>query len=124
MQAVFFGFLVAGPAAFAAGNAVVELFPQPIRNTSNSSIAVPFGSLQNIKFSESSLVRTAQSEWDLNNIASDESWYKFKNKGLWYGCLLDMDNEKAGGGLRDPRTPPSAESIWQGDVLSTLVLLQ
>lgn len=84
---------------------------------------MPFGGPNNVKFSEPSLVQTADSEFDANNIASDESWNKYKAKGVWYGCLLDMDIETAGKNLRDERTPPSAESVWQGDLASTSAVL-
>ncbi|KAJ4361646.1 hypothetical protein N0V95_001723 [Ascochyta clinopodiicola] len=115
MRGLAFAFLIAGLATFAVGNAVVEpLASQSFYNTSNSLVAVPFGTLSNVKFSEQSLVQTANI--DFNDIASDEAWNKYKAKGLYYGCLLDMSNENAGKAMNDLRTPPSAESVWQGDL--------
>lgn len=113
VRATFF----AGLTAFAVGNAAVDSlhFPVLVSNSSNSRVAVPFGSLGNYQFSEPSLVQTADTNFDINVVASDELWEKYRRKGLWYSCLLDMTIEAAGRNLGDTRQPPSAESHYQGD---------
>jgi len=83
-----------------------------------SRIALPFGAQNTVQFSEPSLVQIAETRFDINNIASDEQWNKYKAKGVWYSCLLDMTIEKAGKALEDSRVPPSAEAVWQGDFRS------
>ncbi|KAH6615084.1 hypothetical protein C7974DRAFT_443181 [Boeremia exigua] len=104
----------------AVSKAVIQPFPftdatHLLSNASSPRIAVPFGSLEGVKFSEPSLVQAAGFNFDPNNIANDATWTKYTKKGEWYGCLLDMTIEQAGKGLKDPRTPPFAESKWQGD---------
>ena len=112
--------LIAWLAALAAGNAVIQPlnytnFSQPLGNTSTPRIAIPFGIRNSVRFSELSFVQTAESQFDIDNIASDEEWNRYKAKGVWYGYLLDMTIEKAGKALNDPSMPPSVESVWQGD---------
>jgi hypothetical protein len=123
MRGAILSLFIAGLAVFVIGNAVVQPSTygntlSAIRNTSNSLVAVPFGGIGGVKFSDSSLVATALDSFDPNNIASDEAWNKYKAKGAWYGCLLDMSDIIAGEQLGDQRTTPSAESIWRGDLQS------
>jgi hypothetical protein len=86
-----------------------------INNASTLRVPIPFGTTAGIQFSEPSLVHTAEIEFNINHIASDEEWNKYTAKGRWYACLLDMTIEKAGKVLGDPGIPPSSESIFQGD---------
>jgi hypothetical protein len=109
--------LLGGLANLASSDTVLQALthPKASRLLHNSSlVAVSFGSLDNVQFSEPSIVQTAV--FNPNNIASDETWNRLKAKGAWYGCLLDMTDEKAGKALGDTRTPPSAESVWQGSL--------
>ncbi|KZM22752.1 hypothetical protein ST47_g6100 [Ascochyta rabiei] len=116
MRGAVFAFLTAALANSVAGNTFIQPLPsRSFYNTSNSLVAVPFGTPSNVKLSEPSLVQTT-GNIDLNDIASDEAWNKYKAKGLYYGCLLDMSNESAGKAMKDLRIPPSAESVWQGDL--------
>lgn len=121
MRGVIFPLFVTGLAALSNGNAVVQPLTYPgtspaIRNASSSLVAVSFGTHDNVKFSDPSLVQTAGYIFDPDDIASDESWSWYKQKGMWYSCLLDMSDENAGKGLEDKRTPPSAEAVWRGDL--------
>ncbi|KAF3043373.1 hypothetical protein E8E12_001895 [Didymella heteroderae] len=96
---------------------------KPFDNAS-SRIAVPFGIHDTVKFSslfEPSLVATAETDWDPDDIATDATWAKYRAKGHWYGCLLDMKDELCGRALGDMRNPPSAESIWQGDLRQSIL---
>ena len=125
MRSITCAYLAAGFVAFTTGNTVIEpsayaFTLRSVHNTSSSLVAVPFGTLGDVKFSEPSLVQTAKSEFDANRFASDESWAKYKVKGGCYSCLLNMSNENAGlETKKDPGTPPSAESVWRGDLQST-----
>ena len=124
MLYAFRAFLLAGFTALAVSKAIVRPLTfvdtsQSFGNTSTLGIAVPFGTLDSVKFSEPSLVQTAESDFDINVVANDQLWEKYRAKGFWYGCLLDMTVEKAGKALGDTRLPPSAESVWQGDFQST-----
>jgi hypothetical protein len=51
-----------------------------------------------------------------NNIASDAIWDKYQKKGDHYQCLFPASNEAAGRLVEDKRTPPSAQSVWSGDM--------
>jgi hypothetical protein len=120
MRGAVLPFLIAWLAALAAGNAVIQPltytnFSQPLRNASTPQIAVPFGTRNKVRFSEPSFIQTVGLQFDINNVASDEKWNRYKAKGVWYGCLLDMTIEKAGKALNEPGIPPSVESVWQGD---------
>lgn len=65
----------------------------------------------------SSLTRRAL-VFNPNDIASDAVWQRYIEKGEFYQCLFECTDRLAGKGLQDTRTPPSAESIWQGDLVS------
>lgn len=111
--------------AFAVGNAgnkSPHLRDVPMLNSNGSTlrIAVPFGSLDVVQFSEPFLVQKAGTDFDIGVVASDEQWDKYWRKGLWYNCLLDMTIEAAGNNLGDTKVPPSAESRYQGDFQGTL----
>ncbi|XPS74992.1 hypothetical protein M3J09_007104 [Ascochyta lentis] len=54
--------------------------------------------------------------YDANNIASDAVWDKWRMKGSHYQCLFEANDEAAGRLIEDTRTPPSAQSIWRGDM--------
>ncbi|KAJ4326111.1 hypothetical protein N0V94_000273 [Neodidymelliopsis sp. IMI 364377] len=125
MGGTVFSLLVAVLAGLAAGNAINESLTYVKASTSvhdNSGllVAVPFGTIDNAKFRQPSLVQTAGQRFDPGDIASDEAWEIYKAKGNWYTCLLDLSNENAGKGLKDSRTPPSAESRWQGNLQKEL----
>jgi hypothetical protein len=122
--------LLAIAAALVASKAVIQPFTfagnasQYRNNASTSRVPLPFGSLRSVRFSEPTLVHTAEVDFDIRNVASDEEWNKYVAKGRWYACLLDMTIEKAGKALEDPGLPPSSESIFQGDFrgLSSIAL--
>ncbi|KAJ4355083.1 hypothetical protein N0V95_003246 [Ascochyta clinopodiicola] len=59
------------------------------------------------------VVQTA-GDYDANNIASDAIWDKYQKKGDHYQCLFEANDENAGRLIEDPRTPPSAQSVWKG----------
>lgn len=50
-------------------------------------------------------------------IASDEIWDKYQKKGNHYQCLFEANDEGAGYLIEDKRTPPSAQSVWKGDMI-------
>jgi hypothetical protein len=98
----------------------------PVPNTQSSSVIDPLLSglpLTNVSaFDDPSLVIRAL-VFDPTNIASDEAWATYIHKGQYYQCLLESTDRLAGMGLRDTRTPPSAESAWQGDMVSEWAIL-
>lgn len=127
MQSILIALLLLWSTTLAVGNAIVQ---PPIFTTArlfantSSRVAIPFGSLDDFRLSEplaSSLIQTAEIEFDPKNIATDAAWAKYSAKGRWYGCLLDMQDEPCGRALGDVRSPPSAESVWQGDLRRTCV---
>lgn len=61
------------------------------------------------------IVQTAGA-FDPNILASDGLWNKYQKKGDHYQCLFTADDEGAGRLVEDTRTPPSAQSIWKGDM--------
>lgn len=85
-------FALAGVAAIAAARAL------PV-NVSTSD-----GVVQSVGF------------FDPGNIASDGVWEKYRAKGDHYQCLFVADDEGAGQLVGDTRTPPSAQSIWKGNM--------
>jgi hypothetical protein len=126
MGGTIFSLFITVLAGLVAGNAINQSLTYVkaltfVHNNSGLLVAVPFGNLDNAKFSQPSVVQTASRKFDPDNIASDEAWEKYKAKGTWYICLLDLSNENAGKGLKDSRTPPSAESKWQGNLQSTAI---
>ena len=54
--------------------------------------------------------------FDPGKIASDGVWKKYRAKGDHYQCLFVADDEGAGRLVEDTRTPPSAQSIWKGNM--------
>ena len=124
MRGTNYAHLAVGLVALSTGNIVIEPLTnaftlRSVHNTSSSLVAIPFGTLGDVKFSEPPVVQTAKSELDTNKIASDESWAKSKTKGRFYGCLLNMSNENAGLETKKrTNTLPSVESVWRGDLQS------
>lgn len=55
-------------------------------------------------------------EYRPDNIASDQWWDKYRKKGAHYQCLFVADDEDAGRLVEDTRVPPSAQSVWKGDM--------
>lgn len=128
MRSALLLLVVAGLAPFTVGNVLIQRLVRtdvsPIySNASSPLVAVPFGSLDDVKFSDASLIQTAGTDWDPNVIASDVNWNKYIEKGRWYRCLLSMSDKKAGKELFDPRTPPSAESVWDEDLERTFTTM-
>jgi hypothetical protein len=66
--------------------------------------------------SEPDTVQVAGTDWDPTNIADDATWQKYKKKGNWLRCLMEMPDEVAGRQWPNylNRNPPSARSEWQG----------
>lgn len=83
----------------------------------NDTSTWPQDSLHTSQATTSSLTRRAL-VFNPNDIASDAIWQKYIEKGEFYQCLFECTDRLAGKGLQDTRTPPSAESIWQGDLVS------
>ncbi|KAJ4342391.1 hypothetical protein N0V87_001009 [Didymella glomerata] len=54
--------------------------------------------------------------FDPNKLASDGLWDKHQKKGDHYQCLFAADDEAAGRLVEDTRTPPSAQSVWKGNM--------
>ncbi|KAH6875069.1 hypothetical protein BKA58DRAFT_281314, partial [Alternaria rosae] len=65
--------------------------------------------------SEPNLVQIA-ADFDPTDVANDASWDKYKKKGNWLHCLMDMPDEVAGRNWPNylNRNPPSARSQWKG----------
>ncbi|KAJ8107057.1 hypothetical protein OPT61_g9127 [Boeremia exigua] len=55
-----------------------------------------------------------------DEFASDADWQKFTNKGGTLMCGLDGNDEEAGLLMDDKRVPPSAASLWTGDLRQEL----
>jgi hypothetical protein len=79
-------------------------------NASNSDVGDYVPSIDDL------LVQTAGS-WSPDNIASDEIWDRYQKKGAHYQCLFPATNEAAGRLVEDKRTPPSAQSVWAGNMI-------
>jgi hypothetical protein len=54
------------------------------------------------------------------DLASDAKWAKYTFKGGALMCGLNGDDLTAGHQINDPRNPPSAASIWTGDLRQEL----
>jgi len=65
--------------------------------------------------SEPNLVQIA-ADFDPTDVANDASWDKYKKKGNWLRCLMEMPDEVAGREWPNylNRNPPSAASQWKG----------
>lgn len=61
------------------------------------------------------IVQTAGSSGP-DKLATGGWWDKYRKKGEHYQCLFAADDEGAGRLVGDTRTPPSAQSIWKGDM--------
>ncbi|KAH6025740.1 hypothetical protein HBI83_061410 [Parastagonospora nodorum] len=57
--------------------------------------------------------------WD-DDLASDADWEKYTLKGGTLMCGLVGTDRTAGGQIRDTRNPPSAASVWTGDLRQEL----
>jgi hypothetical protein len=57
-------------------------------------------------------------EYNPNNVASDLEMNNYVAKGNHRGCLLEATDQGAGGLSMDTRSPPSAQSLWQGTLES------
>lgn len=55
-----------------------------------------------------------------DDLASDVDWMKYSNKGGTLMCGLLGTDRTAGQLLGDMRNPPSAASVWQGDLKQEL----
>jgi hypothetical protein len=54
------------------------------------------------------------------DLASDAKWAKYTFKGGALMCGLNGDDLTAGHQINDPRNPPSAASVWTGDLRQEL----
>ena len=68
-------------------------------------------------------VQIAGNIWDPNSVATKEEIDKFRDKGNFLACLLDMTDEEAGKAWPDPwgRTPKSASSVFKGTLEGKLL---
>ncbi|KAF2749730.1 hypothetical protein M011DRAFT_397773 [Sporormia fimetaria CBS 119925] len=57
--------------------------------------------------------------WD-DDYASAEDWERYSSKGGTMMCALVGSDRTAGSLLGDARNPPSAESVWQGDLVNAM----
>jgi len=57
--------------------------------------------------------------WD-DDVSSDADWAKYTSKGGTLMCGLEGTDLTAGHQLWDTRTPPSAASVWNGDLRQEL----
>lgn len=84
MRCALLTILFAWLAAHAVCNSLSELLllreSSLLISNSTSLMAVPFGILDDIEFSEPSLVPTADSNFDISNLASDDQWDRYKYK--------------------------------------------
>lgn len=58
--------------------------------------------------------------FDGDDIADDEDWAKYTSKGGALMCGLRGTDQTAGSLMNDRRNPPSAASIWNGDLRQEL----
>ena len=94
MRPALVTFLIAVLIVLSFGKAAVPLLTstnaQYFHNTTSSRIAAPFSTLDGVKLSqrsEPSLVQTAESEYDGNNVATDAAWLPAgrDRRTMWQG---------------------------------------
>ncbi|KAH9865863.1 hypothetical protein J1614_009450 [Plenodomus biglobosus] len=55
-------------------------------------------------------------DFDPHKYASDAQWKQYVDKGQHLICLMEATDEGAGYLIEDTRTPPSAASLWTGEL--------
>jgi len=97
-----------------SGSSNSTAFPPSLLDRRDSAVSIP-STKDKASASEPNLVQTAV-DFDPTDYANDASWDKYKKKGNWLRCLMEMPDEVAGRNWPNylDRNPPSAASQWKG----------
>ncbi|KAI4913443.1 uncharacterized protein J4E92_009792 [Alternaria infectoria] len=96
------------------GSSNSTAFTPGLLDRRDSAVSIP-STNDKASASEPNLVQTAV-DFDPTEYANDASWDKYKKKGNWLHCLMEMPDEVAGRNWPNylDRNPPSAASQWKG----------
>jgi len=96
------------------GSSNSTAFPSSLLDRRDSAVNIP-STNDKASASEPNLVQIA-ADFDPTDVANDASWDKYKKKGNWLRCLMEMPDEVAGREWPNylDRNPPSARSQWVG----------
>ncbi|KAI4658649.1 uncharacterized protein J4E79_006407 [Alternaria viburni] len=96
------------------GSSNSTAFTSSLLDRRDSAVSIP-PTNDKAPASEPNLVQTAV-DFDPTDYANDASWDKYKKKGNWLRCLMEMPDEVAGRNWPNylDRNPPSAASQWKG----------
>ena len=59
---------------------------------------------------------TAGLDFDIKDFATDAVWKQYVAKGYHLECMMGATDAGAGFLIQDTRNPPSAASMWTGDL--------
>jgi len=96
------------------GSSNSTAFPSSLLDRRDSAVSIP-STNDKASASEPNLAQTAV-DFDPTDYANDASWDRYKKKGNWLRCLMEMPDEVAGREWPNylNRNPPSAASQWKG----------
>lgn len=109
--------LVLGLALFLTVLAEVDVTRSVIVRPNGSVIHETRFLKQNVNEYTHSQLTARADYWKPDQVADDQRWTKFIEKGQHFNCLMNAPDRGAGWLLKDTRNPPSAASEWTGDLI-------